>query len=71
MYTTLLTSTGLTFGSSALFGLTYAIFNQQQYTILVTAVIGGAVVPTLIAQKWFMPTPTDPLGTSAFRPPQT
>jgi hypothetical protein len=24
-------------------------------TILVTAVIGSAVVPTLIAQKWFQP----------------
>jgi Kef-type K+ transport system membrane component KefB len=57
MYTTLLMSTGLTFGSiSALFGLTNNIIDQQQYTILVTAVIGSAVVPTLIAQKWFMPT---------------
>src|ERR1700752_5349578 len=57
MYTTLLMSTGLTFGSiSALFGLTNHIIAQQQYTILVTAVIGSAVVPTLIAQKWFMPT---------------
>jgi Kef-type K+ transport system membrane component KefB len=56
MYTTLLMSTGLTFGSiSALFGLTNHIINQEQYTILVTAVIGSAVVPTLIAQRWFMP----------------
>jgi Kef-type K+ transport system membrane component KefB len=56
MYTTLLMSTGLTFGSiSALFGLTNGIINQEQYTILVTAVIGSAVVPTLIAQQWFMP----------------
>ena len=57
MYTTLLMSTGLTFGSiSALFGLTNHIIDQQQYTILVTAVIRNAVVPTLIAQRWFMPT---------------
>ncbi len=56
MYTTLLMSTGLTFGSiSALFGLTNNIIDQQQYTILVTAVIGSAVVPTLIAQRWFQP----------------
>jgi Kef-type K+ transport system membrane component KefB len=56
MYTTLLMSTGLTFGTiSALFGLTNHIINQQQYTILVTAVIGSAVVPTLIAQRWFQP----------------
>jgi hypothetical protein len=49
-------STGLTFGTiSALFGLTNHIINQSQYTILVTAVIGSAVVPTLIAQRWFMP----------------
>ena len=57
MYTTLLMSTGLTFGTiSALFGLTNHIIDQQQYTILVTAVIGSAVVPTLIAQRWFQPT---------------
>jgi Kef-type K+ transport system membrane component KefB len=56
MYTTLLMSTGLTFGSiSALFGLTNGIISQTQYTILVTAVIGSAVVPTLIAQRWFQP----------------
>jgi Kef-type K+ transport system membrane component KefB len=56
MYTTLLMSTGLTFGTiSALFGLTNGIINQEQYTVLVIAVIGSAVVPTLIAQTWFMP----------------
>ena len=56
MYTTLLMSTGLTVGSiSALFGFTNGIIDQEQYTILVTAVIASAVVPTLIAQKWFQP----------------
>jgi Kef-type K+ transport system membrane component KefB len=56
MYTTLMMSTGLTFGSiSALFGFTNRIIDQTQYTILVTAVIGSAVVPTLIAQLWFQP----------------
>ena len=56
MYTTLLMSTGLTFGTiSALFGLTNKIIDRTQYTILVTAVIGSAVVPTLIAQTWFQP----------------
>jgi len=55
-YTTLMMSTGLTFGSiSALFGLTNHIIDQGQYTILLTAVIGSAVVPTLIAQLWFRP----------------
>jgi Kef-type K+ transport system membrane component KefB len=56
MYTTMMMSTGLTFGSiSALFGLTNHIIDQTQYTILLTAVIGSAVVPTLIAQIWFQP----------------
>lgn len=56
IYTTLMMSTGLTFGSiCALFGLNNGIINQDQYTVLVTAVIGSAVVPTLIAQRWFQP----------------
>ncbi|MGA7544966.1 MAG: cation:proton antiporter [Methyloceanibacter sp.] len=56
MYTTLMMCTGLTFGTiSALFGLTNHIIDQEQYTILVTAVIASAVVPTLIAQRWFQP----------------
>jgi len=60
MYTTLMMCTGLTFGSiSALFGLTNGIIDQDQYTILVTAVIGSAVVPTLIAQKFFQPKRSD------------
>jgi Kef-type K+ transport system membrane component KefB len=62
-YTTLLMSTGLTFGTiSALFGLSNGIIDQVQYTILVTVVILSAVVPTLIAQAWFRPEvalPTD------------
>ena len=57
MYTTLMMCTGLTFGTiSALFGLTNEIIDQEQYTVLVTAVIASAVVPTLIAQRWFQPT---------------
>ncbi len=55
-YTTMLMSTGLTFGSiSALFGLTHNVINQSQYSVLVTVVIGSAVVPTLIAQTFFQP----------------
>jgi Kef-type K+ transport system membrane component KefB len=57
MYTTLLMSTGLTFGTiSALYGYTNHIIDQRQYTILVVGVIASAVVPTVIAQKWFLPT---------------
>ena len=56
-YTTLLMSTGLTFGTiSALFGLTNHLITQDQYSVLVTTVIASAVVPTLIAQRWFAPT---------------
>src|SRR5438874_43871 len=56
MYTTLLMSTGLTFGTiSSLFGLTHGVVNQAQYSILVAAVIASAVVPTLVANAYFMP----------------
>ena len=55
-YTTLLMSTGLTFGTiSALFGLTNALIDQAAYTVLVTVVILSAVVPTLIATTFFEP----------------
>lgn len=56
MYTTLLMSTGLTFGSiSAMFGLTNNIIDQSQYSILVTAVVLSGVLPTLAAQAFFQP----------------
>ncbi|MEJ5361230.1 MAG: cation:proton antiporter [Spirochaetota bacterium] len=55
-YYTLLMSTGLTFGSiSALFGLTHNIIDQSQYSFLIAAVIASAVVPTLIANTYFLP----------------
>jgi Kef-type K+ transport system membrane component KefB len=55
-YTTLLMATGLTFGTiSALFGLTHGYIDQAQYTVLVTVVILSAVVPTLIAERFFRP----------------
>jgi len=56
MYTTLLMSTGLTFGTiSSLFGLQAGLINQVQYSILVGVVVASAVIPTFIAQKWFLP----------------
>jgi Kef-type K+ transport system membrane component KefB len=56
MYTTLMMSTGLTFGTiSSLFGLSHGIVDQAQYSALVAAVIATAVVPTLIANAWFLP----------------
>ncbi len=56
MYTTLMMSTGLTFGTiSALFGLSHGLVDQGQYSALVAAVIASAVVPTLIANAFFLP----------------
>ncbi len=56
MYTTLLMSTGLTFGSiSALFGLSHGIIDTRQYSYLIAAVVASAVVPTLIANAFFLP----------------
>ena len=55
-YTTLLMSTGLTFGTiSALFGLSHQVIDQAQYSYLVAAVIGSAVIPTVIANAFFLP----------------
>ncbi len=55
-YYTLLMSTGLTFGTiSALFGLSKNIIDQQQYSLIVGAVIASAVIPTLIANRFFLP----------------
>jgi Kef-type K+ transport system membrane component KefB len=55
-YTTLMMSTGLTFGTiSALFGLSHGIIDQGQYSALVAAVVATAVVPTLIANAFFLP----------------
>jgi Kef-type K+ transport system membrane component KefB len=55
-YYTLMMSTGLTFGTiSALFGLNHQIITQAQYSFLVSAVIASAVIPTLIANTWFLP----------------
>lgn len=56
MYTTLLMSTGLTFGTIAsLFGLNAGYIDESQYSILVGVVIASAIIPTFVAQKWFMP----------------
>ena len=55
-YTTLLMSTGLTFGTiSALYGLQAGHIDRAQFSVLLTTVIGTAIVPTLIAQRWFAP----------------
>ena len=55
-FTTLLMSTGLTFGTiSALYGLNAGIIDRTQFSLLVTVVVLSAIVPTAIAQHWFSP----------------
>ena len=65
VFGTLLMSTGLTFGTiSSLYGLNAGIIDKTQFSLLLTVVVGSAVVPTFIAQRWFTPhhalTRTDP-----------
>ena len=56
MYYSLMMSTGLTFGTiSALYGLNHNIITPSQYSHLVATVIASAIVPTAIANAYFMP----------------
>jgi Kef-type K+ transport system membrane component KefB len=55
-FTTLLMSTGLTFGTiSSLYGLQAHIIDRAQFSVLVTVVVLSAIVPTAVAQRWFSP----------------
>jgi len=55
-FTTLLMSTGLTFGTiSSLYGLQAGYIDKTQFSLLVTVVVLSAIVPTAIAQRWFSP----------------
>ena len=55
-FSTLLMSTGLTFGTiSSLYGLNAEIIDETQFSLLVTVVVLSAVVPTAIAERWFLP----------------
>jgi Kef-type K+ transport system membrane component KefB len=69
-FTTLLMSTGLTFGTiSALYGLTAHIIDRTQLSLLVTVVVASAIVPTAIAQRWFSP-PVPPEQPHHLVPPE-
>jgi glutathione-regulated potassium-efflux system ancillary protein KefC len=69
MYTTLLMSTGLTFGTiSSLFGLSHGIIDQSQYSALVATVIGSAVIPTVIANAYYLPRHLIPRSEPDHRP---
>jgi Kef-type K+ transport system membrane component KefB len=60
-YTTLLMSTGLTFGTiSSLYGLNAGIIDRIQFSVLITTVILSAIVPTFLAQRFFSP-PLSPI----------
>jgi Kef-type K+ transport system membrane component KefB len=55
-FTTLLMSTGLTFGTiSSLYGLNAGIIDETQFSLLVAVVVLSAIVPTVIAQRFFQP----------------
>jgi Kef-type K+ transport system membrane component KefB len=55
-FATLLMSTGLTFGTiSSLYGLTAGIVDRTQFSLLITVVVLSAVVPTVVAERWFLP----------------
>jgi Kef-type K+ transport system membrane component KefB len=55
-FTALLMTTGLTFGTiSATYGLTSGIIDETQFSLLITVVVLSAVVPTAIAERWFLP----------------
>jgi Kef-type K+ transport system membrane component KefB len=55
-FTTLLMSTGLTFGTiSSLYGLNAGIIDKTQFSLLVTVVVISAVVPTAVAERRFLP----------------
>lgn len=56
-FTTLLMSTGLTFGTiTSLYGLDHHIITPRQFSILITVVILSAILPTVVALKFFAPT---------------
>jgi Kef-type K+ transport system membrane component KefB len=56
VFTTLLMSTGLTFGTiSSLYGLNAGIIDRTQFSLLIAVVVLSAIVPTAIAQRFFQP----------------
>jgi Kef-type K+ transport system membrane component KefB len=72
LYYALMMSTGLTFGTiSALFGLNHKIITEAQYSHLVATVIASAVIPTAIANAWFMPKHLLPRPEAVVRPMST
>jgi glutathione-regulated potassium-efflux system ancillary protein KefC len=49
-------ASGLAFGTiSALFGLSNKLIDDSQYSTLVAAIIGTAIIPTLAANRFYLP----------------
>ena len=62
VFTTLLMSTGLTFGTiSSLYGLNAGIIDRTQFSLLIAVVVLSAIVPTAIAQRFYQPEAADEL----------
>jgi Kef-type K+ transport system membrane component KefB len=58
IFTTLLMSTGLTFGTiTSLYGLNAGIIDRTQFSLLVAVVVLSAIIPTAVAQQFFQPEP--------------
>ena len=65
-FTTLLMSTGLTFGTiTSLYGLNQGIIDRTQFSLLIAVVVLSAIVPTIIAQRFYQPDAGDEVRDAA------
>jgi Kef-type K+ transport system membrane component KefB len=56
VFTTLLMSTGLTFGTiTSLYGLNAGIIDRTHFSLLIAVVVLSAILPTAIAQRFYQP----------------
>jgi Kef-type K+ transport system membrane component KefB len=70
VFTTLLMSTGLTFGTiTSLYGLDSGIIDNTQFSLLIAVVVLSAIVPTAIAQRFYSPTTEEQRDVTAPVPP--
>ena len=70
VFTTLLMSTGLTFGTiTSLYGLDAGIIDRTQFSLLIAVVVLSAIVPTVIAQRFYSPTTDELRDVTAPVPP--
>jgi Kef-type K+ transport system membrane component KefB len=70
VFTTLLMSTGLTFGTiTSLYGLNAHVIDRTQFSLLISVVVLSAIVPTAIAQRFYQPQRDRELDLTAPVPP--